>query len=375
YKGLYKEINPGNKILIDDGLLELEVIEIKNKDIICEVKNTTKLGSTKTVSLPDVKVRIKSPTKKDWDDIEWGIKNDVDFIALSFVRNSKEVESVRKILDKSGSKIKLISKIENKEGLDNFDDILSSSDGIMIARGDLAVEIPAEEVPLLQKELIFKCNIAGKPAITATQMLESMAYNPRPTRAEINDVANAVLDGTDAVMLSGETAKGNYPMLSVKHMATACKYIEKNSPDLIKRVHKADLPKFRINEFITNSVYHASKHLPEIKSILAPTKTGYTARKICRFKPNVPIIAFVEDVRLARQLHLSWGIYPILFDHPKTTSELIAKSIELSLENNLIKEEDTIIVTAGVPIRQSGTTNMLEIINAGDYLKFRHQSQ
>lgn len=374
YKNLYKGVKPGMVILIDDGLLELEIIKINGENIVCEIKNTCKLGSYKTVSIPDVFLNIKSPTDKDLEDIKWGIDNDVDFIALSFVRNKKEVESVRKILEKNNSSIKLISKIENRQGIDNFDEILEVSDGIMVARGDLAVEIPAEEVPILQKEMINKCNIAGKPVITATQMLESMVYNPRPTRAEVNDIANAVLDGTDAVMLSGETAKGSYPIQSVKQMATICKNIENKAADKINRVHKVDIKEGTISSFITHSVYHATKDISNIKAIIAPTKSGYTARKISRFKPHVPIFAFLESPQIARQLVLSWGVLPILFEHPDTTAELVNNAINMGIEKKMFTENDLVIITAGVPIKTSGTTNMVEIVKIKDYLKFKHQS-
>ena len=373
YKGLCNEIKVKDRILIDDGLIELEVKEIENKIIISRVVNSGNLGSRKTVSIPNLLLNIQSPTKKDFEDIEWGIKNKLAFVALSFTRNSREVKTVRKLINKHNSKMKIISKIENQEGLDNFNEILEESDGIMVARGDLAVEVPAEKVPLIQKDMIRKCNIQGKPVITATQMLESMVTNPRPTRAEANDVANAVIDGTDAVMLSGETAKGSYPVEAVAQMSKICKYTEDNGK--IANFNHLDAQKSGdVSSFITHSVYHASKDLKSIKAIIAPTKSGFTARQISRFKPDIPVLAFIDDEQVARQLNLSWGVIPVIFEHPDTTCQLIHRAITKSVEKELVKKEDLVIVTAGVPIKTSGTTNMLEIYKINEYLKYKHQS-
>ena len=368
YKELYKDVSKGSKILINDGLVELEVTEIKNKDICCRVLNGGAVGNHKGINVPGAEINLPALTKQDIDDIKFGIENDFDIIAASFVRKASDVVEIRKVLEKNGGKdILIIAKIENREGIKNFDDILKVSDGIMVARGDLGVEIPVEEVPIVQKNIIEKCYQAGKPVITATQMLDSMIRNPRPTRAEASDVANAIFDGTSCVMLSGETAAGKYPLETIEVMARIAEKAER-SMDYWKRFTAA---RSEFNSSVTNAISHATCTTAldlKASAIITVTQSGHTARMIARFRPACPIIATTANPKVQRQLNLSWGVLPYLVGVANTTDEMFDNGVEKALESGLVKNGDLAVITAGMPAGISGTTNTLKVHIVGKVL-------
>ncbi len=368
YKDLYRDVTKGSRILINDGLVELEVIEVKNKDIYCNVKNGGVVGDRKGINVPGADIRLPSLTSQDIADIKFGIENDFDIIAASFVRKASDVVEIRKVLEKNGgSDILVISKIENREGIRNFDEILKVSDGIMVARGDLGVEIPVEEVPIVQKNIIEKCYRNGKPVITATQMLDSMIRNPRPTRAEASDVANAIYDGTSGVMLSGETAAGKYPLETIAVMAKIAEKAE-SSMDYWKRFTTQQT---EINTSVTNAISHATCTTAldlKATAIISVTQSGHTARMISRFRPACPIIATTVNPKVQRQLNLSWGVIPYLVPVANTTDEMFDMGIEKALESGLVKNGELAVITAGVPAGISGTTNTLKVHIVGKVL-------
>lgn len=318
--------------------------------------------------MPGVSVKLPGITEKDAQDILFGIEQGVDFIAASFVRTSKDVLEIRELLEQNGgSHIQIIPKIENQEGVDNIDEIIQVSDGLMVARGDLGVEIPAEEVPLVQKTLIKKCNQVGKPVITATQMLDSMQRNPRPTRAEASDVANAIIDGTDAIMLSGETAAGLYPVESVRTMNKIAEYTE-NSLDYRSIVATRSKEKgTTMTEALSQAVAYTSINLG-VKAVLAPTSSGTTARMIAKYRPGVPIIGITNHRSTAQQLTLVWGVTPIITPRVTTTDEILELSVDESLKHNYVDHGDVVIITAGVPVGEAGTTNLMKVHVIGDLL-------
>lgn len=349
YKELYKDISIGQKILIDDGLVELQVIAIKDKDIICTVIIGGQISNNKGVNVPNIKLNLPSVTEKDISDIKFGIKNEFDFIAASFVRKPDDVIAIKKLLNEfSGEHIKVISKIENREGIDNFDAILEVSDGIMVARGDLGVEIPLEEVPIVQKEFIRKTRLAGKPVITATQMLESMINNPRPTRAEVSDVANAVYDGTSSVMLSGETTIGKYPVECVNVMNNISISTE-NSIHYWKnfKTEKYETQKGKYSEFTLNYIKCMTAMHIGAKAMFIYTKTGDTPRMISSFLPKCPIYAITPIKATYYQLTLSNGITPILTDEFLAPEEALNQSVLKLKETNSLRSGDFIILSAG----------------------------
>ncbi|WP_455090068.1 pyruvate kinase [Peptoanaerobacter stomatis] len=361
YKELVDDVNVNDRILIDDGLIELVVLSKDKKDILCEVKNTGIVKNKKGVNVPNVKINLPAITQKDKEDIIFGIKNDIDYIAASFVRKASDVLAIREVLENNGGQnIKIISKIESQEGVDNIDEILEVSDGIMVARGDLGVEIPTEEIPMVQKEIIKKCNSLSKYVITATQMLDSMIRNPRPTRAEVTDVANAIFDGTDAIMLSGETAAGKYPVEAVKTMAKIARATEESFDyDLILRQKKAFM-----QPTITNAISHATCTTAmdlKAKAIITATSGGYTARMVSSYRPFAPIIASTNDEKTYRQMSLYWGVFAILNTESGSAEDVIDSSVQLSLEKNAIEPGDLVVITAGVPVGKSGTTNLLRV--------------
>ncbi|AEY64910.1 pyruvate kinase [Clostridium sp. BNL1100] len=368
YKELYKDVSKGSKILINDGLVELEVTEIKNKDICCRVLNGGAVGNHKGINVPGAEIKLPALTKQDIDDIKFGIENDFDIIAASFVRKASDVVEIRKVLEKNGGKdILIIAKIENREGIKNFNDILKVSDGIMVARGDLGVEIPVEEVPIVQKNIIEKCYQTGKPVITATQMLDSMIRNPRPTRAEASDVANAIFDGTSCVMLSGETAAGKYPLETIEVMARIAEKAER-SMDYWKRFTTA---RSEFNSSVTNAISHATCTTAldlKASAIITVTQSGHTARMIARFRPACPIIATTANPKVQRQLNLSWGVLPYLVGIANTTDEMFDNGVEKALESGLVKNGDLAVITAGMPAGISGTTNTLKVHIVGKVL-------
>lgn len=369
YKGLPNDIKQGDEILIDDGLIELEVLEVINDtDIKCLVRNQGPVKNHKGVNVPGVKINLPAITQKDIDDIKFGIINDIDFIAASFIRKAEDVIDIRRILEENGAEhVQIISKIENQEGVNNIREIIEASDGIMVARGDLGVEIPTEDVPLVQKSLIRWCNAVGKPVITATQMLDSMIRNPRPTRAEVTDVANAIIDGTDAIMLSGETAAGKYPVEAVETMANIAERIE-DSLDY-KRAQRSRILGKDIT--ITNAISHAtctSAQSLEASAIITATSSGYTANAVSKFRPECPIIATTPSERVMRKLALVWGVHPILSKESKSTDEIIEISVKDSLEKGLISDGDLVIITAGIPVGVSGSTNLIKVHIVGEVL-------
>lgn len=367
YAGLYDDVAPGSKILIDDGLIELEVLEKANGEIRTKVLNSGIVKNKKGVNVPNVSIKLPGITEKDVSDIVFGIEQKVDFIAASFVRKASDILEIRELLEGHDAQyIQVIPKIENQEGIDNIDSILEVSDGLMVARGDMGVEIPPEEVPLVQKRLIKKCNVLGKPVITATQMLDSMQRNPRPTRAEASDVANAIFDGTDAIMLSGETAAGSYPVESVKMMASIAKRVEQSLQyeDLFrKRMKEA---KSTITDAISQSVAHTAVAL-DVAAIVTPTESGYTAKMISKYRPKSPIVAVTFNEMICRRLALVWGVQAYLAKGTvNSTDELLETAIDTGMDAGIINFGDTVVITAGVPVGETGTTNLMKIHVVGE---------
>ena len=369
YANLINDVEVGSHILLDDGLVDLLVTEIDhaNQELVTEIQNSGVIKSKKGVNVPNVSINLPGITEKDAADIRFGVREGIDFIAASFVRRASDVMEIREILEQEGRpNVKIISKIENQEGVDNIDEILSVSDGIMVARGDLGVEIPTHEVPIVQKYIIKKCNQAGKPVVTATQMLDSMQRNPRPTHAEAGDVANAIFDGTDAVMLSGETAAGDFPEEAVKTMAAICVRTEKELHEhdafSIKRFDRSDM-----TEAIGQAVGHTAKNLG-IETIVAPTSSGHTALMISKYRPNAHIVAATFDEETQRSLAVAWGVIPYVIDRPTSTDEMMDSATALVQEKGFAKEGDLILITAGVPVGEAGTTNLMKIQAIGTQL-------
>ena len=368
YKDLPKDIKVGNRILIDDGLIEMEVLSVKNTNILCQVKNGGVVSNKKGVNIPNVSLSMPYMSQKDIDDIIFGIEQDVDFIAASFVRTANDVKEIKHVLRSHGGKgIRVISKIENAEGVDNIDDIIRESHGIMVARGDMGVEIDMQDLPVIQKSLIKKTYCAGKIVITATQMLDSMIRNPRPTRAETTDVANAIYDGTSAIMLSGETAIGKYPVETVKTMASIAERTE-NDIDYVKRL---EIMNFDSRMDVTNAISHATcttAHDLCASAIIALTYSGGTAIQISRFRPSCPIIAPTLSVKARRQLNLSWGVVPIMSEARSNTDELFDHAVECAQRTGVIQDGDLVVITGGVPMGVAGTTNIMKVHLVGNTL-------
>ena len=360
YENLHNELPAGTKVLIDDGLVELTVREIKGREILCTVESGGELSNNKSINIPGVHIQLPALTEKDRADIAFAAEQDFDFIAASFVRRASDVDDIRAELHKHGGDgIRIISKIENQEGVDNLEEIILASDGIMVARGDLGVEIPAHEVPIIQKRMIQNCIQKGKPVITATQMLDSMIRNPRPTRAEVSDVANAVFDGTSAVMLSGETASGKYPIEALATMVdTIC--AAEGSINYWKRFkHIAPNLNQSISDAITHTCCTTAMDL-NATAILAATLSGDTARVIARFKPACPIVALTMSERVRRQLAITWGVYPLLYGKVDTTDRLLYLCVDCARKEELVQPGDTVVITAGVPLGESNTTNLIK---------------
>ena len=360
YPKLHQELTPGQQVLIDDGLVAIRVDRIEGCDIRCTVENGGTLSANKSINIPGVHIQLPALTEKDVADIRFGVENDFDYIAASFVRRAADVEAVRQVLhDCGGDAVKIIAKIENQEGVDNVDEILAAADGIMVARGDLGVEIPAAKVPILQKQMIRKGLQAGKPVITATQMLDSMMRNPRPTRAEVSDVANAVFDGTGCVMLSGETAGGKYPVEALTAMVTIVTEAEQ-SIDYWRQFQKQRIiPASNINDAITHTCCLTAMDL-NAKAILAATSSGRTARMICRFRPACPVAALTMHEKVRRQLAICWGVIPFLTGEVNSTDRIFSLSAEVARKEGLVRNGDTVVITAGVPLGKSGSTNLLK---------------
>ena len=368
YKELYKDVEPGDSILIDDGLIGMEVVRIDESDIVCRVKNGGFISNHKGVNVPGVELNMPFVSPKDLADIVFAVEQDYDFIAASFTRTAEDIMEIRKILQEhGGEKIHIIAKLENKQGVKNCEDILRVADGIMIARGDMGVEIPLEEVPVIQKELIRKAMHMGKPVITATQMLDSMMKNPRPTRAETSDVANAIYQGTSAIMLSGETAAGAYPIEAVQTMA---KIAERTEQDIdysreFKPRKLAEAPD------VTSAISHATcTTAADLKAaaIVAVSKSGRTVSRIAKYLPVCPIIGCTTDERVYRQLNLLWGVTPVVMEEANTADELFDHAVELAEQKGLIARGELVVIAAGVPVGLSGTTNMMKVQIAGNAL-------
>ncbi len=360
YDNLHNEVTPGCHILVDDGLVDLEVTELSGQDIHCRVATGGDLSNNKSINIPGVHIHLPALTEKDKDDLRFGVENDFDFIAASFVRQASDVEEIRAVLDSLGGRdIGIIAKIENREGVDNLDAIIDVSDGIMVARGDMGVEIPAHEVPIVQKRMIKSAIRKGKHVITATQMLDSMIRNPRPTRAEVSDVANAVFDGTSCVMLSGETASGKYPVEALQTMVDIAVAAE-NDIDYWKRFRNAT---YNHTNTITDAISHTSCLTAmdlSATAILAATRSGYTARMISRFRPGCVVVGLTTEERVRRQLAISWGIHPCLVGNVDSTDRLFSLSVDAARKEGLVNPGETVVITAGVPIGRSGSTNLIK---------------
>jgi len=369
YEGLFDDVHEGGHVLFDDGLIDMLILEKDetNRELVTEVQNPGILGSRKGVNAPGVSISLPGITDKDAADIRFGLEHDINYIAASFVRKAQDVLDIREILEETGmTHVQIFPKIESQEGIDNIDEILKVSDGIMVARGDMGVEIPSELVPMAQKDIIKKCNAAGKSVITATQMLESMQENPRPTRAEASDVANAVFDGTDATMLSGESANGSYPVEAVSTMARIDVEAERSMQRLgsyqINQFDKTD-----VTETIGLSVARAAKNLG-VKCIVAATESGHTAKMISKYRPDADILAVTFDDHTKRGLMLNWGVYPTVTDKPNTTDDMFELATKKTLELGFAQEGDLILITAGVPVGERGTTNVMKIQMIGSKL-------
>jgi pyruvate kinase len=362
YKDLPKELEKGNTVLIDDGKVRLTVEETTDTDIICTVKIGGEISNHKGVNIPNVPLDMEYISPSDEEDIIFGIENDVDFIAASFVRRKEDIIALRKFVDyRGGHTIKLISKIENIEGIQNFDEILKYSDGIMIARGDMGVEVEFERLPGLQKKFIKKCYLSGKMVITATQMLESMITSATPTRAEITDVANAVFDGTSAIMLSGETAVGEHPAHVVKVMAKIAEQAETDAFEMDYYQEKNYVMEY---DDITNAICDAACTTAKdisAKAIIAVTKSGHTARRVSKFRPKEAIIAATPTMKTYYQLALSWGVYPVLALNQSNSEALVNHAIDCARQDDLVSPGDIVVITAGVPLNVKGTTNLLKV--------------
>ena len=370
YPGLIDDVHVGSKILLDDGLIGLEVLDINKTDgeIKTKVLNPGTLKNKKGVNVPNVSVNLPGITEKDANDIVFGIEQGIDFIAASFVRRASDVLEIRELLEKhNAAHIQIISKIENQEGVDNIKEILEVSDGLMVARGDLGVEIPAEEVPLVQKDLIKQCNALGKPVITATQMLDSMQRNPRPTRAEASDVANAIFDGTDAIMLSGETAAGSYPVEAVQTMHSIASRAEQalNYSEILQQRSKQVGPS--ITDAIGQSVVHTALNL-NASAIVAPTESGYTAKIVSKYRPQSPIVAVAANDSVARRLSLVWGVTPVVGERVNTIDDMLDHAVNDAVKTGVVAHGDLVVITAGVPVGESGATNLMKVQVVGDVL-------
>ena len=368
YADLPKDVHRGSRILIDDGLIELKVEDITETDVVCKVVNGGVVKSRKGVNLPGVEVNLPSLMEKDIEDLKFGVENGFDIVAASFIRSAEDVLKIRRVLEENGGgQMHIISKIENQQGVENIDKILEASDGIMVARGDLGVEIPPEEVPLVQKILIAKANRIGKPVITATQMLESMVHSPRPTRAEANDVANAIFDGSDAIMLSGETAAGAYPLEAAATMARIALKAE-SAVDYAAKLANTTEPA-RVN--ITNAISMAAcATAAELKTaaITTVTKSGFTARMISRYRPACPLIASTSDETVWRQMNLIWGCKPMLYTGELPRGGVFDTALEIAVKSGLLKNGDTVVSALGMPLGFSGATNTLRVDIVGDVL-------
>ena len=368
YAGLPEDVAAGNKILIDDGLIELEVEKVEGTEIVCTVINGGELGEKKGVNVPNVKIKLPALTDKDKEDIRFGIELGFDYIAASFIRSADAIREIRQMLDEGGSSMGIIAKIENAEGLENLDEIIEASDGIMVARGDLGVENAPEKLPHLQKMMIKKCSAACKVVITATQMLDSMIRNPRPTRAEVSDVANAVYDGTDVVMLSGETANGKYPVEALKMMAHIVEETESHmNGDFYEKRTVSDDNRHNISNAVSYASVATAQSL-DAAVIIAPSISGYTARMLSKWHPSTKLVGMSPSISAVRKMMLYWGVTPFQAKRAESTDTLIENSIDILKENGIVKTGDIAVVTAGVVDyakrhEPAASTNIMRVVN------------
>ena len=369
YAKLPQEVCKGSTILLADGLISLQVEDCNSTDVICRVVNGGVLGDKKGVNVPGVRINMPFLSTKDIEDINFGIDQKVDFIAASFIRTAEDVLEIRRILEERDADIDIIAKIESQGGVDNLEDIIKVADAVMVARGDLGVEIPAEDVPLVQKRVVAKCNYTGKLVIIATQMLDSMINNPRPTRAEVSDVANAIFDGADAIMLSGETAAGKYPVASVETMARIAKRAEEviDYKEILKK--KALQGNLSVTDAISYACCSTASNL-SISSIITPTQTGLTARMIAKYRPEANILAVTPNAKVLRKLALVWGVHPVLAHETHGTDELLDESLACCLDKGYIKRGDMVVLSAGSPSGISGGTNLIKVHIVGEILAY-----
>ena len=365
YENLHNEVAPGTRILIDDGLIELRVENIEGQDIHCTVVSGGPLSNNKSINIPDTKIHLPALTDKDREDLRFAAENDFDFVAASFIRKAQDVIDIREELAKwGGERIRIIAKIENREGVENFDEILAASDGAMVARGDLGVEIPAYEVPMIQKTMISKSALAGKNVVTATQMLDSMMRNPRPTRAEVSDVANAVFDGTSCVMLSGETASGKYPLEALDIMVRTVEAAEAAIDYRDRFIRQFELDRQVGSQSIDQAISHTCCMTAidlNASAILAATTSGHSARMISRFRPPCPIIGLTTSEKCRRQMAISFGVQPLLYGSVDSTDRLFALCVETVRKEGVVQSGETVVITAGVPLSSRGTTNLIKV--------------
>ena len=366
YAELPSDVKEGDTILLDDGLVRLTVLETDSSNIRCRVENDGTMKNNKGVNVPNVRLSMPYMSQRDRDDILFGVEQGFDYIAASFVRTAADVREIRQLLDKHHSNIRIIAKIENQEGVSNLADILAVADGIMVARGDMGVEIDFTEIPIIQKDMIAKCVACGKPVITATQMLDSMIENPRPTRAEITDVANAIYDGTSAIMLSGETAAGKYPVEAVRTMDAIALRTEANI-ECDMPVRKAKQTKLSITAATAHAACTTAMDIGA-DAILSVSQRGVTAQMVSRFRPSTTVVALLLDPQVQRQMALYWGVEPITMPFASSTDELVDFAVQAAEEAGIVKQGDLVVVTAGVPVGVSGTTNMIRVCQVGGAL-------
>ena len=357
HKELYSEVTVGEKLLLNDGLVELRIDSIDGKDIHTTILNSGKMSSRKRVAAPGVSLGLPAVSEQDEKDILFGIANDMDFVAASFIQRAADVEEIRELIVKNGGHMEIISKIENLEGVKNIDEIIAVSDGIMVARGDLGVEIPAEDVPIIQKNIIKKCNAVGKPVVVATQMLESMTVNPRPTRAEVSDVGNAIIDGADAIMLSGETAGGKYPIEAAAMMNKIATRIEESLEYKEIFLTKGVGRKYSHTDAIAHATVQLAYEL-SVGAIITPTKSGYTTRVVSKYRPKAPIIAFTQNHQVARHLNLRWGVFPIPGTPWLDIVQMIDYASTAALDKGYVEKGDLVIITAGMKYGEGGTSSI-----------------
>ena len=368
YADLPNDVKAEDTILLDDGLVRLTVLETAGTEIRCRVENDGVMKNHKGVNVPGVRLSMPYMSQRDREDLLFGVEQGFDYVAASFVRSAADIRELRSLLDKAGARIRIIAKIENQEGVSNLPEILDAADGIMVARGDLGVEIDFTEIPIIQKDMIAQCVACGKPVITATQMLDSMIENPRPTRAEITDVANAIYDGTSAIMLSGETAAGKYPVEAVKTMDAIARRTESDI-NHVKRMAQMSGGRTRLS--VAAATAHAACTTAQeigADAILTVSQSGTTARLVSRFHPGTPIVACLLDQRVRRQMALYWGVEPIMMPYVNSTDELVSQAVECAEAAGLVSRGDLVVVTAGVPVGVSGTTNMIRVQQVGGAL-------